>query len=397
MPEPGRELVLPEPVRRGRLIEWPGVPPGSGELYFRVNSARMARAAARDDRVLQEGLRWIEAGYQVQLLDACLEGGKKPHVKRWHLETLRTAAALEGALKRFPRSNLAVVTGPGTGPRGEWVVTVEADANKATPWDESRAEAFAQFADCTRGIGPTPSLESRRGPKLLASIPNEFGEAFYSYLASHVYDPWDRVEIIIGGWKQEKGERVRKATCYIAAPSECGGVERVATDPILEVAQLPDALLDRLARAAAALHAGEVAERLERAARRAKSGFDPDDLDDDEEASWRAYRDARLEEDFEKKVGPAIEGEGGSNATFHAACLIVEAGVEDEDEQLEILGRYNVDYADPEWTEAELLHKLEDARERVGAKRAMEDRLREAWARGYARRSGSTSGRFRGA
>ncbi|WP_165244518.1 hypothetical protein [Paludisphaera soli] len=386
----------PAPIRRGLLLEWPAVVTDDPQLHYKARSVVLARATSRVPILLEEGLRWIGAGYTVQLLMRCIDDGKHPYDEAWHLRGINSESAFRAAVKERPWSNLAVITGPGTGPDGSWLVTCEADADKADPWGPSRADAFAQHADFLGPMPSTPALESRRGPKILATIPTEFGAAFHELLSSPTYDSHPRVELHLGGYKRKGGELVRKASSYICAPSECGRVERVTTDPTLVAAMLPDELLDRLARIGGELHAADVAERLERAARRAERGFDLDDLDDDEEASWRAYRDARIEEDFEKKVGPAIEGHGGSNATFHAACLVIEAGVEDEDEQLELLERYNDLYADPPWDEEGLLHKLEGARAAVGSKRAMEDRLREAWARGYARKFDSASGRFSG-
>jgi putative DNA primase/helicase len=64
------------------------------------------------------------------------------------------------------------------------------------------------------------------------------------------------------------------------------------------------------------------------------------------------------------KVPPAVSGDGGHNQTFKAACILVRFGLT-QAEALEVLKEWN-ETCQPPWTEKELLHKLEDAAERVG-------------------------------
>ncbi|MFN7316709.1 MAG: phage/plasmid primase, P4 family [Phycisphaerae bacterium] len=61
----------------------------------------------------------------------------------------------------------------------------------------------------------------------------------------------------------------------------------------------------------------------------------------------------------------AISGEGGQNETFHAACICFRFGLSD-DQALEVMRWYNhTKTGGEQWTDAELLHKLEGARKAV--------------------------------
>ena len=64
------------------------------------------------------------------------------------------------------------------------------------------------------------------------------------------------------------------------------------------------------------------------------------------------------------KLPPAISGAGGHAATFAAACWTVRLGLPDSD-ALALLLEYNR-RCQPPWKEAELVHKLKDARRVAG-------------------------------
>lgn len=61
------------------------------------------------------------------------------------------------------------------------------------------------------------------------------------------------------------------------------------------------------------------------------------------------------------KLPPAIAGSGGHAATFKAACVAVEFGLNESD-AWELLCEWNATHCQPHWTENELRHKLADAR-----------------------------------
>lgn len=60
------------------------------------------------------------------------------------------------------------------------------------------------------------------------------------------------------------------------------------------------------------------------------------------------------------KRPPAMSGSGGHDATFSAACVLVEFGLS-WDEAWPVLGEWNLTHCLPTWTDIELHHKLADA------------------------------------
>ena len=60
------------------------------------------------------------------------------------------------------------------------------------------------------------------------------------------------------------------------------------------------------------------------------------------------------------KVPPAISGQGGHNATYHAACVLVHEFALSVEQAKPLLLEWNAT-CQPPWSEAELDHKLEDA------------------------------------
>jgi hypothetical protein len=60
-----------------------------------------------------------------------------------------------------------------------------------------------------------------------------------------------------------------------------------------------------------------------------------------------------------EKLPPAISGQRGHDATFHAACTCFRFGLTD-DQAWELLAEFN-QRCQPSWSESELRHKLTDA------------------------------------
>jgi hypothetical protein len=67
------------------------------------------------------------------------------------------------------------------------------------------------------------------------------------------------------------------------------------------------------------------------------------------------------------KLPPAIAGNGGHAATFAAACRLVEFGFAFE-QAAPLLAAWNETHCQPQWTVAELNHKLNDAYKRTATK-----------------------------
>lgn len=65
------------------------------------------------------------------------------------------------------------------------------------------------------------------------------------------------------------------------------------------------------------------------------------------------------------KLPPAIEGQGGHNATLSAACRLVEFGLQWQSAWV-VLSEWNLTHCKPPWGDGELEHKLKDAFKRTG-------------------------------
>lgn len=65
------------------------------------------------------------------------------------------------------------------------------------------------------------------------------------------------------------------------------------------------------------------------------------------------------------KVPPAISGQEGHNAAFHAACVLVKGFALSAADAMPLLAEWNSS-CQPPWAEAELLHKLHDAEKAPG-------------------------------
>lgn len=65
------------------------------------------------------------------------------------------------------------------------------------------------------------------------------------------------------------------------------------------------------------------------------------------------------------KIPPAIAGQGGHNATFHAACVLVMGFLLGRTDSLQLLSEWNL-ACQPPWSQRELEHKVADAERQSG-------------------------------
>jgi replicative DNA helicase len=72
------------------------------------------------------------------------------------------------------------------------------------------------------------------------------------------------------------------------------------------------------------------------------------------------------------KLPPAISGQGGHPATFHAACCMVCGFGLTEDQAMMLMREYNASCS-PQWSEKELLHKVRSAAQQPGPKGDLRD------------------------
>jgi len=69
----------------------------------------------------------------------------------------------------------------------------------------------------------------------------------------------------------------------------------------------------------------------------------------------------KLASRYVQKMPEAISGEGGHNRLYRVACILVNGFSLNDEDALEVLREYN-ERCIPEWTEKELIHKLDSAR-----------------------------------
>ena len=65
------------------------------------------------------------------------------------------------------------------------------------------------------------------------------------------------------------------------------------------------------------------------------------------------------------KIPPAVSGQGGHSATFHAASVLVKGFALSIDDASPLLAEWNQS-CQPPWSEHELRHKLDDAAKQPG-------------------------------
>jgi len=80
------------------------------------------------------------------------------------------------------------------------------------------------------------------------------------------------------------------------------------------------------------------------------------------------------------KCPPAVSGQGGHNATFHAACVLILGFQLERDQALMLLGEWN-QTCQPPWTDRELEHKVDDARKQPGERGYLRNANPREWAK----------------
>lgn len=80
------------------------------------------------------------------------------------------------------------------------------------------------------------------------------------------------------------------------------------------------------------------------------------------------------------RLPPAISGQGGHNATFHAACVLVLGFGLSAQDAYPLLCGFN-QRCNPAWSERELWHKLHSAEKQTGERNYLRDALPEHWDR----------------
>lgn len=78
------------------------------------------------------------------------------------------------------------------------------------------------------------------------------------------------------------------------------------------------------------------------------------------------------------KLPPAVSGQGGHNAAFHAACVLVLGFGLPQDAALGVLSEWN-QLCQPPWSERELIHKIGDASRQTGERNYLRNVPLDKW------------------
>lgn len=224
------------------------------------------------------------------------------------------AAEREAWWQRWPGAGVGVITGAVSG-----LLVVDVDAGDADKFAAARSKLETLVPD---GL-VTPTARTRRGGLHYYFKRPPAGMGNRAHVAGYSIDV--RCD---GGY-------------VVAAPTP--GYTWVVAPEACELAEVPPALLEFLqahkpasttASAPPALPPARVANIVVERARR-----------------------------YVATMEPAISGSGGHNATFRAACVLIHGFALDESDAWDVLCEYNGRQCVPPWSERELRHKLESARD----------------------------------
>lgn len=243
---------------------------------------------------------------------ACPSAGKHPRFREWQNEASSEAAVIADWKQRFPEANVGVATGEAS---GFFVLDVDPDGD---------------------------------GPATLARLIEEHGELPHTPQAltgsggSHFLFALPDFEITNSAGKLGPGLDTRgNGGQIVVAPSvSAKGAYRWIVEPWnTPLAPAPDWLLELLRR------------KPERAAAPNKPTLDVGEFPPASPEVLAAAREAL------EVHGPAVEGQGGDQHTFVAACLLVHDFALTEEEAWPLFLEWN-ESCQPQWSESDLNAKL---------------------------------------
>jgi hypothetical protein len=274
--------------------------------------------------------------------------GKEPIGKAWGAKR-NTPDKIRRFFMERPKAGVGVGLGPGRAPGEKWLVDVEGDGPEA---EESRARLFGGEEIVTLGWGSV-----RGGHQLLIAVAERVAELLKPLkglegkgLKTGVYHlpGLPGLEIRFGGFKED-GSTVKQVQSAFPPTPGTDGKPR-EWNGVSTIAPAPESLYEALERAGAPVEQtgptnGEHSKEKPFTATNGR----PD-------AETRAIA-------YLATIGPSIQGQGGSNPCFKAACKIGPGFALSPETAFRILWtHYNVPgRCDPLWSEQELRHKVEDA------------------------------------
>lgn len=268
--------------------------------------------------------------------------------KRWTEEKIRST------FRRYPTAGVGIALGPGRAPGGGWLIDLEIDG----------PEGAASLATLLGGEEiDTPTWSSRRGRHSLFSAD---GDGLQSLLnragASEGSGPEGKgawhlpelpgLELRIGGYKPDGAV---KAVQSVVPPTigDDGNPREWLVPPTVELAPLPAsayAVLDAIAERKAI----QVAPVAQPPTPATANGFPRIATTDSPSIFDRAAA-------YLTKCDPAISGQRGHDKAFKAACKVGPGFDLPPEIALRLLREVFNPRCQPPWSEAELVHKVEDS------------------------------------
>ncbi len=268
--------------------------------------------------------------------------GKEPMGKGWGLDR-PTVEQIAKRFDRYPNAGVGIALGPGKGPDGQWLVDVEIDGAKGEQsrldlfageisetkgWDSARGGHGLYFADADRLGSILPRLKGFKADGVGGGI-GVYHLPGLPDLELRVGAPGKQFQSVIPPTLGTDGE-----------PRKWNGTKTIA--------ELPEAFyafLERLAEAEKPVAKAEANGKAQ-----------------------QTNLDKRSMPTIDRRViaylgmcDPAITRQAGHNQTFKTACKVGPGFDLTPDDAFRFLMDHYNPRCDPEWSEEELRHKIEDA------------------------------------
>jgi len=298
----------------------------------------------------------LQLGYWVVAIHP---GQKRPIGEEWGLKRW-TEERLRAEFDRHPGAGIGICFGPGRAPKGGWLIDLEGDGSEAdrslltilggeavdtVSWSSVRGKHSLFTADGERllqalmSAGAVEGKREKKGVWKLAELPG--------------------LEWRIGGYKPD-GKTVKQVQSVCPPTPGTDGSKRMwVGNPRVGVAALPQSVFAYLGQLVKPIPAPSPAPTATQKRGRPKT---------DIEARAIAYLD---------KCDPAISGQRGHDTTFGVACRVGPGFDLSEAATVRLLRDYYNPRCQPEWSEAELEHKVQDAFEKEKRRGWLRDAERE--------------------
>jgi hypothetical protein len=333
----------------GAAGRWCGVMAAEGSVKQKVSS-NLDQALELESRGF-----WVIATYPegYKTGDGKVKTVKQPIGREWGLEP-RDAQWLRSIFQKYPGAGVGICFGPNRGPAEEWLADLEGDGDLA-------AGSLATLLDGE--VLTTMGWLSNRGGECGHNVFTVDGERLLAALAAagategkgpaagvFKLPELPDLEFRVGGFKEDGTAK----QCQSVVPPTPGtsGVPRTwKNPPSVGVLPLPECayrFLEGIPETGRPTNGHAVSN----GSTNGHTSHDPFES----AVTGIENRAAR----YLERIDPAIEGSGGSQPTFRAACVMARFGLS-KDVALRLLMTHYNPRCEPPWSEAEMRHKVDDA------------------------------------